>query len=188
MPGSLLTHPRFIFGQICPRDLTRMLSSKKLALPSYYDAVGGETVIPTSDSQSASRRRVSFKSVVWKSTFVFGTLIYGSHTIFINLCQVDGQIPFNPTSAVFMTETLKLLICLCIFAVNLRLSRQTFVAPKVQQAWPYAVPALIYAINNNLAYYIQLHMDPASFQVRLLPLLVELCRGNSAVGTSKARI
>lgn len=164
MPLLLLAHPRISFGQICPGDLTRMLS-KKLALPSYYDAVGGETIIPTLSSQTSTRRRISFKSVLWKSTFVFGTLIYGSHTIFINLSQVDGQIPFNPTSAVFMTETLKLLICLFIFAVNLRLSRQPFVAPKVQQAWPYAVPALIYAINNNLAYYIQLHMDPASFQI-----------------------
>ena len=167
MPGLLWTHPR-VFCQISAADLTRMLSSKSAGLPSYYDAVGGETVIPTTTSQSSTRRRISFKSVLWKSTFVFGTLIYGSHTIFINLSQVDGQIPFNPTSAVFMTESLKLLTCLVIFLVNLRLSRQPFVAPKVQQAWPFAVPALIYAINNNLSYHIQLHMDPASFQVRFL--------------------
>jgi len=165
MPGLLLAFPRIFLGEICPGAWTRMMTPKNFALPSYYDAVGGETIIPTSLSQSTNRRRISFKSVLWKSTFVFGTLIYGSHTIFINLSQVEGQIPFNPTSAVFATEALKLLICLLIFAVNLRLSRRPFVPPKVQQAWPYAVPALIYAINNNLAYYIQLHMDPASFQI-----------------------
>ena len=143
------------------------MSSEKFTLPTYYDSVGGDSVLHSNaQQQSSPRRRIGFKSCLWRSTFVIGTLIYGSHTIFINLSQVDGQIPFNPTSAVFMTESLKLLICLIIFGVNLRISRQPFVAPKVQQAWPYAVPAVIYAINNNLAYFIQLHMDPASFQVR----------------------
>lgn len=134
--------------------------SSKMTLPTYYDAAAA----PAQPS-STPRRRLGFKSCVWRSTFVLGTFIYGSHTIFINLSQVDGQIPFNPTSAVFMTEFLKLIVCSLIFGVNLRLSRQPFVAPRVQQAWPYAVPAVIYAINNNLVYYVQLHMDPASFQI-----------------------
>ena len=134
--------------------------SSKMTLPTYYDAAAA----PAQPS-STPRRRLGFKSCVWRSTFVLGTFIYGSHTIFINLSQVDGQIPFNPTSAVFMTEFFKLIVCSLIFGVNLRLSRQPFVAPRVQQAWPYAVPAVIYAINNNLVYYVQLHMDPASFQV-----------------------
>ena len=144
-----------------------IMPSKKLPLPTYHDAVGAEAaaVVDGAASQNSSRRKLSFKSWLWKLTFVFGTLIYGSHTIFINLSQVDGQIPFNPTSAVFMTETIKLLFCLCIYVVDLRISRKPFVTPRVQQAWPFAIPALIYAINNNLAYHIQLHMDPASFQV-----------------------
>lgn len=135
----------------------------KQSLPSYYDAVRGD-VVPSSE-KSRTSRPLSLKSCLWKSTFVFGTFIYGSHTIFINLCQVDGQIPFNPTAAVFMTEFLKLLICSVIFVYNLRVSRQSIIVPKVQQAWPFAIPAIIYAINNNLAYHIQLHMDPASFQI-----------------------
>jgi len=141
------------------------MTSKKLPLPTYHDAVGAEAAVEVAASQSLSRRKLSFKSWLWKLTFVFGTLIYGSHTIFINLSQVDGQIPFNPTSAVFMTETIKLFFCLCIYVVDLRISRKPFVTPRVQQAWPFAIPALIYAVNNNLAYHIQLHMDPASFQI-----------------------
>lgn len=133
-----------------------------LPLPTYYHVVGGES-LPR--SVSSRRRLLDGPACWWRSTFVLGTFIYGSHAIFIHLSQVEGQIPFHPTSAVFVTESLKLLVCALIFAVQLRLARQPFVAPQVQRVWPYALPALIYAINNNLAYYIQLHMDPASFQI-----------------------
>ena len=32
---------------------------------------------------------------------------------------------------------------------------------------PFAVPGLLYCLNNNLAVYIQLEMDPATYQVEV---------------------
>jgi len=34
-------------------------------------------------------------------------LIYGSYTILIHLCEVDGKLPFSSASTVFLTEVLK---------------------------------------------------------------------------------
>ena len=36
----------------------------------------------------------------------------------------------------------------------------------LHEALPYAVPALCYCINNNLAVVLQSHMDPATYMVR----------------------
>lgn len=128
-------------------------------LPTYYNSAKDVSVSGVAGTAEGMRSRL------WRLTFVLGTLIYGSHSIFINLCQVDGQLPFSTASVVLMTETAKLLISAAIFLVNHRRNKDAFVAPRVQQAWPFAVPAIIYAVNNNLAYTIQLHMDPASFQI-----------------------
>lgn len=38
-------------------------------------------------------------------------------------------------------------------------------APSLSLCLPFAIPAILYFINNNLAVHMQLQMDPASYQV-----------------------
>ena len=39
---------------------------------------------------------------------------------------------------------------------------------------PFAVPAVLYAVNNNIVVHIQLFMDPASFQVGFKKILTPI--------------
>jgi len=41
-------------------------------------------------------------------------LIYGSYTILIHLCEVDGKLPFSSASTVLVTEVLKVLVFFCV--------------------------------------------------------------------------
>ncbi len=40
-------------------------------------------------------------------SLVFRICIYGSYTILVHLCEVDGKVPFSSASTVFTTELLK---------------------------------------------------------------------------------
>uniref|UniRef100_A0A3Q3L9L7 Uncharacterized protein n=1 Tax=Mastacembelus armatus TaxID=205130 RepID=A0A3Q3L9L7_9TELE len=109
-------------------------------------------------------------------------LIYGSHAPLITLTKIDGQVPFNPSSCVVMIEFAKLLISL----VTLVLTGGTsalHAPPSVALVAPYAVPAILYALNNNLVVFMQAYMDPSSFQVlsnlkiASTALLYSLCLG-----------
>lgn len=127
-------------------------------------------------------RRQLVKRTRWGVLFGLMVLIYGSHAPLITLTKVDGQVPFNPSSCVVMIELAKLLISL----VTLFLSGGTsalHAPPPLVLVAPYAVPAILYALNNNLVVLMQAHMDPSSFQVlsnlkiASTALLYSLCLG-----------
>ena len=40
-----------------------------------------------------------------------------------------------------------------------------FTMPGLSSALPFAVPAVLYAMNNNIGVHMQLQMDPATYQV-----------------------
>ncbi|XP_064618555.1 probable UDP-sugar transporter protein SLC35A4 isoform X2 [Lineus longissimus] len=94
---------------------------------------------------------------------LMGVAIYGSYTIFVHLCEVDGKMPFSSASMVLLTEITKLVISICMFIPEIR--EKGFQMPPLSFAVPFAVPALLYCINNNLCVHMQLQMDPASYQV-----------------------
>lgn len=119
--------------------------------------------------------------IQWGVLFGLMVLIYGSHAPLITLTKVDGQVPFNPSSCVVMIELAKLLISVA----TLFLSGGTSIlhAPSPPLVAPYAVPAILYALNNNLVVLMQAYMDPSSFQVlsnlkiASTALLYSLCLG-----------
>nr|XP_006817758.1 PREDICTED: LOW QUALITY PROTEIN: probable UDP-sugar transporter protein SLC35A4-like [Saccoglossus kowalevskii] len=90
-------------------------------------------------------------------------LIYGSHAILLHLCKVDGKIPFNSSSVVLLIELNKLLFSLSMLAPEVY--SKSLKLPTFMQCVPFAIPALLYCINNNIVVHIQLYIDPASFQV-----------------------
>lgn len=100
----------------------------------------------------------------WIFLLIISVLIYGSHAPLIALTKSNGRVPFSPSSCVVLIELTKLLISLgALFASgNIHTIR-------VSISWaailPYALPALLYAFNNNLVVFMQAYMDPSSFQV-----------------------
>ncbi|XP_060067223.1 probable UDP-sugar transporter protein SLC35A4 isoform X2 [Ylistrum balloti] len=102
-----------------------------------------------------------FVSLRWAALLCTGTLVYGSYSTFVNLCEVDGKIPFNSSSVVLMMEIGKFLVS----AILLHASGYELHPPSLSLCLPFALPAVLYFINNNLAVHMQLQMDPASYQV-----------------------
>ncbi|KAJ8369414.1 hypothetical protein SKAU_G00094420 [Synaphobranchus kaupii] len=85
-------------------------------------------------------------------------LIYGSHAPLIALTRVNGQVPFSPSSCVVMIELAKLLVSLATLLLTGGLS--TLHGPlSLALVAPYAVPAVLYALNNNLVVLMQASMD-----------------------------
>ncbi|TSQ35299.1 putative UDP-sugar transporter protein SLC35A4 [Bagarius yarrelli] len=101
----------------------------------------------------------------WIFLLVFSVVIYGSHAPLIALTKLDGRVPYSPSSCVVLIELSKLLIS---FSALLA-SGDFHTIRKVSVSWtaavPYALPALLYAFNNNLVVFMQTYMDPSSFQI-----------------------
>lgn len=93
------------------------------------------------------------------------TLFYSLHGILFNLTRdSDGKIAYQVSTVVFLSEILKLLICVAMF-VN-QLMNETV---KIRFSWLetvlLGVPGLIYAINNTMAFMLLNYVDPATFQL-----------------------
>lgn len=109
-------------------------------------------------------KRLWVKRARWVALFTLMVLIYGSHAPLISLTKVDGQVPFSPSSCVVMIEFAKLVISLVTLLLNGD-GASVLTPPPLVLVAPYAVPALLYALNNNLVVLMQAHMDPSSFQI-----------------------
>lgn len=100
----------------------------------------------------------------WLFLLIISVLIYGSHAPLIALTKSDGSVPFSPSSCVVLIELSKLLISLSALFASGHVH-----TIRVSVSWaavmPYALPALLYAFNNNLVVFMQAYMDPSSFQV-----------------------
>lgn len=133
-------------------------------------------------SSPARVRRQWVKMFRWGVLFGLMVLIYGSHAPLITLTKVDGEVPFNPSSCVVMIELAKLLISLATLVLTGGTAALRAPPPLVVVA-PYAVPAILYAFNNNLVVLMQAYMDPSSYQVlsnlkiASTALLYSLCLG-----------
>ncbi|TKS72413.1 putative UDP-sugar transporter protein SLC35A4 [Collichthys lucidus] len=122
-------------------------------------------VIPNVGPSSPARiRRQWLKRIQWGVLFGLMVLIYGSHAPLITLTKVDGQVPFNPSSCVLMIELAKLLISLATLILTGGTAALS-APPSLFLVAPYAVPAILYALNNNLVVLMQAYMDPSSYQV-----------------------
>ncbi|XP_056131389.1 probable UDP-sugar transporter protein SLC35A4 [Lampris incognitus] len=139
-------------------------------------------------SSPARRRRRWLKGLQWAVLLGLMIFIYGSHAPLIALTKVDGQVPFSPSSCVVMIELAKLLFSLVTLLLAGNMS-SLCVAPSLVLVAPYAVPAVLYALNNNLVVLMQAYMDPSSYQVlsnlkiASTALLYSLCLGKRLVPT-----
>lgn len=107
--------------------------------------------------------RKALTVVQWGLLLVLSVVIYGSHAPLITLCKTGGLVPFSSSAIVICIELCKLLI-----SVVLLMIMQDFHFLHVvswQAVVPYAVPAILYAVNNNLVVHMQHFMDPTTYQV-----------------------
>lgn len=111
--------------------------------------------VGSSEAEPPLRRR-------WLCLLLLLVLIYGSHAPLISLTKVDGRVPFSPSSCVLLIEFIKLVLSFAALLASGNLSGLKISAWMVV---PYAIPALLYAFNNNLVVFMQAYMDPSSFQV-----------------------
>ncbi|KAM9377104.1 putative UDP-sugar transporter protein SLC35A4 [Pholidichthys leucotaenia] len=116
------------------------------------------------DSSPERMKRQWVNRIRWGALLVLMVLIYGSHAPLISLTKVNGLVSFNPSSCVVMIELTKLLISLLTLFLTGGASVLN-AAPHLVHVAPYAVPAILYAFNNNLVVLMQAHMDPSSYQV-----------------------
>lgn len=102
----------------------------------------------------------------WAFLLCLLVLIYGSHAPLISLTQSDGRVPFSPSSCVVLIELIKLLVSTAtLLATEGRWALGGVVAVRWVLVLSYSLPALLYALNNNLVVYMQAHMDPSTFQL-----------------------
>ncbi|CAI9730977.1 UDP-sugar transporter SLC35A4 [Octopus vulgaris] len=117
--------------------------------------------IPLSGDEKNGKELVN--GCLWRIMLLFGVFIYGSYTVLVHLCEKDGKIPFSSSSMVLITEIMKIVISVTLFSID---SWKTgFQVPSFWFCIPFAVPAILYFINNNIAVHMQLQMDPTTYQV-----------------------
>ncbi|KAL5005521.1 hypothetical protein ScPMuIL_018977 [Solemya velum] len=136
------------------RFIDKMLRLRRPVLPTTEDRRNVKDVVSTERSM---------KTLLWILMFISGSVIYGSYTVLVHLCQVGGKIPFSSSSMVLMIEISKIAISLLLFLPEV--CREGLVLPSFKFCLPFAIPACLYCLNNNIAVHMQLHMDPATYQI-----------------------
>lgn len=102
-------------------------------------------------------------AVHWGLLLVLSVVIYGSHAPLITLCKTDGLVPFSSLAVVICIELCKLLISVVLLVIMQDFHYLHIVSWQV--IIPYALPAILYAVNNNLVVHMQHFMDPSTYQV-----------------------
>ena len=109
-------------------------------------------------------------SITFRAMIVFQIMAYGSYSVLVHLCEENGVVAFSSTSMNFVLEFVKLTFSLCALvycssAPSHTFSIRTQMLSSLKQSLPYSIPGILYFINNNLAVHMQIHMDPASYQI-----------------------
>ena len=77
-----------------------------------------------------------------------------------------GSAPFHTPSMVFYTESFKLVVALVVYGMQLpKLEYTGLEGLKPSSLLAFAVPALLYALSNNLNYYALQLIDPPTYQL-----------------------
>lgn len=93
------------------------------------------------------------------------TFFYSLHGILFNLSRDEsGKILYQVSTVVFLSEILKLVICV-IMLMNQLLTESVKIKFSLKETILLAIPGLIYTVNNTLAFVLLNYVDPATFQL-----------------------
>ncbi|UJR20637.1 hypothetical protein I4U23_023762 [Adineta vaga] len=111
------------------------------------------------------------QSIAFRAMIFFQIIAYGSYSILVHLCEENNVITFSSTTMNFIVEFVKLSFSLfgviyssATSTIDFSLSLKQCIG-WFRQSLPYAIPGILYFINNNLAVHMQVYMDPASYQI-----------------------
>ncbi len=144
-----------------------------LAMSSTSLAVDDDkSYLLTMDNSSNLKQKTEdiLHSIKFRAMILFQILACGSYSVLVHLCEKDGVIAFSSTTMNFILEVVKLTFSFSalFYSTSIKIN----ICPNIRQiiSWfkqslPYAIPGILYFISNNLNVHIQLHMDPASYQI-----------------------
>eukprot|EP00929_Paragymnodinium_shiwhaense_P033214 TRINITY_DN18284_c0_g1_i1.p1 TRINITY_DN18284_c0_g1~~TRINITY_DN18284_c0_g1_i1.p1 ORF type:complete len:368 (+),score=84.06 TRINITY_DN18284_c0_g1_i1:136-1239(+) len=92
-----------------------------------------------------------------------GTMLMTLQPMLVKLSQnAEGKIEYNTSSNVLVSEALKFVISGCLYVGD---QRQPKGQMRLREFLEYAVPGLIYFVNNNLNFLILMYVDATTFQL-----------------------
>lgn len=92
-----------------------------------------------------------------------GVVLMTMQPMLVTLSQnTEGKMDYNPASSTLLTETLKIIISGTLLVKS---GQHTSVKFDLKECLPYAIPACIYFVNNNLVFVILLYVNPTTFQL-----------------------
>ncbi|XP_062584310.1 probable UDP-sugar transporter protein SLC35A4 [Saccostrea cucullata] len=102
-------------------------------------------------------------TIGWGILLSSSTIVYGTYSILVHLCEVKGKVPFKSSSVVLIIEVGKFLVSwiLLLWQTKGSLPKDVTFFCFLQ----YSVPGLLYSVSNNLSMMMQVYMDPTTFQV-----------------------
>ena len=123
------------------------------------------------------------------------TVFSASQSLMVELVKVNGKVPFHTPTAVLYTEGIKLVVSLSVWAWQLRHLETTGLETfKLSASLSYAIPALLYVLQNNIIYVAMTLLDPPTFQLwacfKLIPagVLARLVLGQRRTGVQWAAL
>lgn len=102
-------------------------------------------------------------TIGWGVLLSSSTVIYGTYSILVHLCEVDGKVPFKSSSVVLIIEVGKFVVSFMMLMWQTKCSLPQGMS--LVSFLQYAVPGLLYSASNNLSMMMQVYMDPTTFQV-----------------------
>lgn len=102
-------------------------------------------------------------TIGWGVLLSSSTVIYGTYSILVHLCEVDGKVPFKSSSVVLIIEIGKFIVSFMMLMWQTEGSLPQHVS--LVSFLQYAVPGLLYSASNNLSMMMQVYMDPTTFQI-----------------------
>jgi hypothetical protein len=100
----------------------------------------------------------------------FEVIAYGSYSVLVHLCGVNGTLTSSSTMMNVVHEFVKLSFSCGALLYSTPTHSNSYAVKQQTVSWfrqslAYSIPGILYFLNNNLAVHMQLHMDPASYQI-----------------------
>ena len=124
-----------------------------------------EGILPLQSPTKNSTPQPSGETTAWSAEqlpfIVVATVLMTLQPLLVKFSQVDGKAEYSFISTTLLSESTKIAISITMYAR----SAESLPVANLTEMMSYAVPALVYFINNNLVFVILEYIDSTSFQI-----------------------